>query len=232
MNEDARQQPLQETEPPPPSAILPRPCLMLVTEPMEPTRLTAIIRVAVAGGVDIVQIRDKTAQAGDLLKIVAVLRRSLPKTLLVLNSIPSSAQGGFGSGIHLPERGGGLSRIRKTLSTEALVGRSIHWVSAAQRAESEGADYLVAGTIFPSASHPDIAPAGLDFLEQVCRAVALPVLAIGGVTPERVGDCLRAGAAGVAVLSPIMRAADPFRAALQYRLALDREWQAAAGEVS
>jgi thiamine-phosphate diphosphorylase len=207
--------------------MLPRPCLMLVTEPrIEYTRLLTTIRLAVAGGVDIVQIRDKTAQAGDLCEIVAALRRALPQTLLVINGLMPSALAECGCGVHLPESAGGLRQIKEMLGRVALVGRSVHSVTAAQEAAREGADYLVAGTIFPSTSHPEIAPAGLGFLQSLCREVSVPVLAIGGVTPERVGDCLRAGAAGVAVLSPLMRAADPFQAARQYRTALDTEWQA------
>ena len=224
MKQAARRQPLQRNESPSPSGTMPRPCLMLVTEPMEPTRLIAIVRVAVAGGVDIVQIRNREAHLNDLKETVAALRRLLPQTLLVINTGTSAPAVGFGVGIHLPEHGGSLRQARETRDKQALIGRSVHSANAAQQAEEEGADYVAAGTVFASTSHPDVAPAGLGFLEEVCRAVSLPVLAIGGVTPERAGDCLRVGAAGVAVLSPIMHAADPYSTAQQFRLALDTTW--------
>ncbi len=222
MKADARQQAIQAEERTLSSRLgLPRPCLMLVTEPMERARLIATIRAAVSGGVDIVQIRDRTAQPKELNDIVSQLRLSMTQTLLVLNSVRPGEGADSGSGVHLPEEGPSLGQVRASLEAGALVGRSVHSVTAAQQAEREGADYLVAGTIFASASHPDITPAGLAFLEQICRAVSVPVIAIGGITPERVGGCLRVGAAGVAVLSAILHATDPFTAASQYRAALD-----------
>jgi thiazole tautomerase (transcriptional regulator TenI) len=92
-------------------------------------------------------------------------------------------------------------------------------VDAARAAVDWGADYLVAGTVFASASHPGEPAAGLAFLAQVCAAVRVPVLAIGGVTPANLADCLRAGAAGVAVLSPL-QGADPRAVAAAYVAAL------------
>jgi thiamine monophosphate synthase len=79
---------------------------------------------------------------------------------------------------------------------------------------------MIAGTIFGSASHPGVRPAGVGFLREVCAHVRRPVLAIGGVTPENATECLRAGAAGVAVLSPLMDAADPAAVAARYRAAM------------
>ena len=76
----------------------------------------------------------------------------------------------------------------------------VHSPAAATAAESEGADYVVYGPIWASASHPGVAPVGIDALVEVVRAVGVPVLAIGGVTPERVAECHDAGAAGYAAI--------------------------------
>src|SRR5262249_31057983 len=125
-------------------------------------------------------------------------------------------------GIHLPEgfmtvkEAHRLHRLRKI-----VVGRSVHSVASAIDAEAEGADYLIAGTIYHSQSHPNVEPQGCGFLEQVCNAVQIPVIAIGGIAPGNVKDCIAAGAAGVAVLSPIMRAENPGEVARAYRDALD-----------
>ena len=102
-----------------------------------------------------------------------------------------------------------------------MIGRSAHSIEAAIKAARIGADYLIAGTIFASHSHPAVAPAGLEFLRDVCAAVDIPVIAIGGITPVNAGDCIRAGAAGVAVMSPIMHADDPAGVARDYRAVLD-----------
>lgn len=128
-------------------------------------------------------------------------------------------------GVHLPEGRLTVEATRRILSPGDLVGRSVHSVDAACEAAAQGVDYLVAGTIFASQSHPDRPPAGLGFLRDVCAAAPVPVLAIGGVTPQNLKLCLEAGAAGVAVLSPIMRATDPKAAAQAYRVALDGNWK-------
>jgi thiamine-phosphate diphosphorylase len=194
---------------------------MLVTEPMDRTRLTDVVRAAVKGGVNAVQLRDKTLSPYELTLTAAVLKLYLRDTTLLVNGCPSAAKGAHASGVHLPEQAPGIPRARFIVGSESLVGRSVHTVESAVRAERQGADYLVAGTIFASQSHPGTEPAGLGFLREVCAAVRIPVIAIGGVTVENCADCLHAGASGVAVLSAILRAADPHVEAMRYRRNLD-----------
>jgi thiamine-phosphate diphosphorylase len=107
------------------------------------------------------------------------------------------------------------------MGEDAWIGRSVHSVAAAEGAAADGADYLIAGAIFATGSHPGAAPAGLGFLAEVAAAVGMPVVAIGGITPANAGDCLRAGARGVAVLSALMDAADPGAVAAAYRRAME-----------
>jgi len=102
--------------------------------------------------------------------------------------------------VHLPERDLPVAGARRLLGPDRLVGRSVHSVDAAVRAEAEGADYVVFGSVFASASHPGQEVAGLAALERVAAAVRIPVLAIGGVGADRVAACLAAGAAGFAAI--------------------------------
>ncbi len=81
----------------------------------------------------------------------------------------------------------------------------MHSAAAALQAEAEGADYLVFGSVFASATHPGQPAAGLEALQRVARAVRIPVLAIGGVDAERVAACLAAGAAGFAAIRYFQR---------------------------
>jgi thiamine-phosphate diphosphorylase len=199
-----------------------RALLMLVTAPRgSDDELVRTVAAAVAGGVDLVQLRDKEATAGALFRVGERLRDAIGgRALLVINR--SSLDGGApADGVHLPELGPSVAEAKRYLGEKAIVGRSVHSLAAAVAAEAEGADYLVAGTVFASPSHPDVPPAGLEYLREICAHVSIPVLAIGGVTPENAGDCLRAGAAGVAALSPLMRAADPEAVAAAYRTVLD-----------
>ena len=191
--------------------------LLLVTEPSP--RLPEIVRAAIAGGVDVVYYRDKSASE----QLLQVNEDMGPSTLLLTGLQLGVSR--IGDGVHLSENDMPVNAAREKLEAGTVIGRSIHSVGSARKAEKEGADYLVAGTIFASKSHPEIAPAGIGFLREVCCAVTVPVVAIGGITPERVGECIAAGAAGVAVLSPIMRAVDPQAVARTYREALDTAWK-------
>ena len=197
---------------------------MLVTEPSP--RLPGIVAESVAGGVDIVQWREKRGKGMGYNRAYAALTAALKEGApLVVNGNWETAAGLGARRVHLPEKSLPVGVVRHRIGARSLIGKSVHSVQSAEGAAKQGADYLIAGTIFASQSHPDGAPAGLDWLAEVCKAVSLPVLAIGGVTPENAAECLAAGAAGVAVLSAIMRAADPRAAAQAYRQALDAAWE-------
>jgi thiamine-phosphate diphosphorylase len=103
------------------------------------------------------------------------------------------------AGVNLPESDITVAEARNLLSRR-LVGRSVHSIAAAQQAEREGADYVIFGPVWESASHPGTKPAGLDALAQLVRSVGIPVLAIGGVTEARVNEILAVGAAGYAAI--------------------------------
>jgi len=100
----------------------------------------------------------------------------------------------------------------------------VHSVAAARQAEDEGADMVIAGTVFASKSHPGGATIGIDGLRAICEAVSIPVIGIGGITAENAGDVIRAGAKGVAVISAIVDAVDPRAAATALRRAIDEAW--------
>ncbi len=103
------------------------------------------------------------------------------------------------AGVNLPERDIS-ARDARTLLGDRLVGRSVHSVEAARQAESEGADYVLFGPVWESPSHPDRSRAGVGALAEVARAVRIPVVAIGGVTEQRIEECRAAGAAGYAAI--------------------------------
>lgn len=103
------------------------------------------------------------------------------------------------AGVNLPELDIDVAGARDLLG-ERLIGRSVHSVGVAMQAEREGADFVIFGPVWSSASHPGSAAAGVAELERVARSVRIPVLAIGGVTEERVATCHAAGAAGYAAI--------------------------------
>ena len=103
------------------------------------------------------------------------------------------------AGVNLPESDIGVADARNLLGRR-LVGRSVHSIKAAQQAEREGADFVIFGPVWESPSHLGSPPAGVAALELVARSVRIPVLAIGGVTEERIAECHGAGAAGYAAI--------------------------------
>jgi thiamine-phosphate pyrophosphorylase len=165
----------------------------------------AIVRDAAAGlraasrGATVLQLRDPAATARMVAREACrlVAEGAVP---VVVSARADLALAVGAAGVHLPERDLPIAGVRRLLGPDRLVGRSVHSVEGARRAEAEGADYVVFGSVFASASHPGQSVAGLAELERVAAAVRIPVLAIGGVDADRVAACLAAGAAGFAAI--------------------------------
>jgi len=180
--------------------------------------LPDVVAQAVAGGVNAVQLREKDLPAGELLALARRLRGVCgPGVLLLVNDRADVAILSGADGVHLGAESLPVAAVRACLPPSLLVGRSIHEVNEARQAEQDGADYLLAGSIFPSATHPNRGPAGPDFLRDLRARVGLPIVAIGGVSAETAPACWEAGAAGVAAISALLDAPDPAAAARALR---------------
>ncbi|WP_082312564.1 thiamine phosphate synthase [Chelatococcus sp. CO-6] len=109
-----------------------------------------------------------------------------------------------------PQGGGGQGAPSFTGAPHTLIGMSVHLPGEASTLDPETVDYVVAGPFAETASKPGYGPAlGVDGLAAIVRASPVPVIAIGGIAPANVADCLAAGAAGIAVMGSVMRADDP-----------------------
>jgi thiamine-phosphate pyrophosphorylase len=151
-------------------------------------------------GATILQIRDPHQTVRRLETEALRLVAASPVPVLV-NARADLALAAGAAGVHLPEHDLPVAAARRLLGPGVLIGRSVHSLDAARRAEAEGADYIVFGPVFPTASHPGRPAAGLAALGQVAAAVGLPVIAIGGVDGERAESCRLAGAAGFAAIA-------------------------------
>jgi thiamine-phosphate diphosphorylase len=123
-----------------------------------------------------------------------------------------------------------VADARSLLGAGARIGYSAHSALEVLQAETDGADFALAGTIFESGSHPGREAAGLRLLAECAERSALPVVAIGGITPARVASAVEAGAYGVAVLGGVWHAAEPAAAAAQYVAALSSAFPEAVTE--
>jgi thiamine-phosphate pyrophosphorylase len=103
------------------------------------------------------------------------------------------------AGVNLPERDIPVEDARTILGAR-LIGRSVHSLDSAVRAERQGADFVIFGPVWSSPSHSDSRPKGVKALARVARSLRIPVIAIGGVTEERIAECHGAGAAGYAAI--------------------------------
>ena len=161
-----------------------------------------------------VQLREKDLSARDLYELGTRVQNAIAgRAKLILNDRVDVALALNADGVQLPEDGFSVADARRIVGPNLLIGRSVHSVSGAVEAQSDGADFLIAGTIFPSPSHPYGPTQGVDFLRALCREVSLSILAIGGVTSQNVREVMEAGCSGVAVISAISEAEDPGAAA-------------------
>ncbi len=146
----------------------------------------------------ILQLRAPELTAAELEREAGELVASSPVPVLVSSRCDLCLAAGA-EGVNLPERDIGVADARVLLG-DRLVGRSVHSVDSARQAETDGADFVIFGPVWSSASHPEAASAGVEALALVARAVRIPVIAIGGVTQERIAECHAAGAAGYAAI--------------------------------
>ncbi|MGQ0734602.1 MAG: thiamine phosphate synthase [Acidobacteriota bacterium] len=161
---------------------------------------------AVRGGVDLVQIREADLQGAELAQLARECRARLANASarLVINDRLDVAIAANAHGVHLRADGVPPQSARAVAPPRFLVGRSVH--TREEAAAVRGADYLVAGTVFDTVSK-DGTRLGLEGLAGVVRAAgSRPVLAIGGITPDRIPDIKRAGARGVAVIGALLPA--------------------------
>ena len=204
------------------------PCLCLVTDRKlcDDDSLVERVAAAVAGGVDMVQLREKELPVGELMELALRLRPiTQDEALLVINDRLDVALAAGADGLHLPQDSLSVGHARR-VAPHILVGKSVHDLGSAELAAGEGASYLVLGTIFPTFSKPGAATGGLPRVSQVASKLNCPVLAIGGVDSSNVPSVMGAGAGGIAVVSAILGAPDPEEAARELKGAMIAAWEA------
>ena len=179
-----------------------------------------ITRRALAGGADVIQLRDKACGPGVLVRIGRVIREITRKhgALFIVNDRIDVALACDADGVHLGQDDLCAGVVRQIAPSGFIIGVSVGTVEEAILAEREGADYLALSPVFSTASKYNAGPGhGLTVLQDIRRNVSIPVIAIGGINTGNVRDVIAAGADGVAVISAVVGSPDITAAARHLR---------------
>lgn len=174
-----------------------------------------LIRQLVAGGVDLIQLRDKSLDDRQLLARCAILASSCRGTTTrwLINDRSDLALAANAHGVHLGQDDLPVAAARRILGPARIIGVSTHSIEQAHAAVLEGANYIAVGPVFPSRTKNFERFVGLDLVEAVVREISLPTFAIGGIDEESLPGLLVAGISRVAVQAAVVRAAQPGQAA-------------------
>jgi len=188
------------------------------TETLKGRPHALLTREVIRGGARVIQLRDKVSTRQELYPVAGEVRKICADAgvLFIVNDYLDLALAVDADGLHIGQTDLPLSEARRLLPPDKILGLSTQTVAQAIQAEKDGADYIGAGAVFPTTSKPDAKVSGLTMLSEIRKAVKLPVVAIGGITLQNIGEVIAAGADSAAVISAILSAQSPEEAARQF----------------
>lgn len=198
-------------------------CLVTDRRQTRDRDLVAVVGDCLAAGLRAVQVREKDLTAGELARLCRTLREvtRVAGALLIVNDRVDVALAVGADGVQRTTASLPIPDIRAVADKRLRVGASVHSLAEAIEAERDGADWVVFGPIYDTPSKRAYGPPqGVAALERVARSVQVPVIAIGGITVERVREVRDAGAHGVAVIAAILGADSPADATRAFLRAL------------
>jgi len=184
--------------------------------------LREILEAVITGGCQVVQLREKEWSTRQLLPLAQELRdraRNAGVTFIV-NDRLDVALAVEADGLHVGQDDLPAPIARQLLKPGMILGVSSHSLEQARQAQADGADYVAVGSIYPTGTKAEFQLVGAGLLPQVRPYIRVPLVAIGGITPGNVGEVIRAGADGVAVISAICAAPNPAQATRDFLTAI------------
>jgi len=180
---------------------------------------------AIRGGARVIQLRDKVQSKEKLLPLAQKLKNLCAEhnVLFIINDYLDVALGADADGLHLGQDDLPIQVARKLLPLGKILGCSVTTVDQATTAQSEGADYVAVGSMYPTPSKETVEVVGLERLRQIREAISLPLVAIGGITKDNAPEVIAAGADAVAVISAVLGAESPEEATRQIAESLETE---------
>jgi len=165
-----------------------------------------VAKQIIEGGARAIQLRDKQSKRKELLVVAQKLKElcSQAGILFIVNDYLDLALAADADGLHLGQEDLPLPVIRKELPIDRIVGCSVTTPAQATKAQNEGADYIAVGSIFPTTTKKGAIVVGVDIVKELKRIVSTPLVAIGGINQNNVGEVVAAGADVVAVISAVL----------------------------
>ena len=193
------------------------PTLYLITDSTYHTAdsLLATVDEALAGGATLVQLREKDAGGRAYLALAERVKAVTDRygVPLIIDDRADVALACDAAGVHVGAEDLPVEAVRRLLGPDKIVGATAKTIEAAVSAYAQGADYLGTGAVYPTTTHVTTKITPVETLNAICRAVPIPVIAIGGLTADNMGVLANSPIAGVAVVSAVMKAEDPRLAA-------------------
>ena len=185
--------------------------------------LYEVVKESLDGGVTFLQLREKKLDEEHFLEEAKELQKLCKeyKVPFIINDNVDIAVEIGADGVHVGQSDMEAGDVRAKLGPDKIIGVSAHTVEEALLAEKQGADYLGVGAVFPTSSKSDVGEMSYETLKAICKAVSIPVVAIGGISGENVGKLAGSGICGVAVISAIYAAKDVKAAAADLKTTVE-----------
>lgn len=183
-----------------------------------------LLEAVIEGGCRMIQLREKEWPSGRLFPLAKRLaaRCRQAGVTFILNDRVDLAIAVGADGVHLGQEDLPPAAARRLLPAGAILGLSTHSVDQARAVVAAGADYVAVGSIFPTGTKANFELVGLELIRQVRPHVSVPLVGIGGITPDNAGEVIRAGADGVAVISAVCGVPNPAAVSARFLAAIQR----------
>jgi len=195
-------------------------CIITDTQVQKKYSHIEIAKLAIKGGADIIQLRDKflsTSELIDTAKKISLLCKKSNVIFLVNDRVDVALVSGA-DGVHLGQEDIPIKDARKLLGKNKIIGGTAHNMREALACEKAGADYIGYGHIYPTASkHKPDKPKGTAKLKEIVNRIKIPVIAIGGITQENLSDVVKTGVHGAAFIGSVLKSKDPVKTIKEIR---------------
>jgi thiamine-phosphate pyrophosphorylase len=200
--------------------------LCVITDTAVQKRYThyEIAEMAVKGGADVVQLRDKTMPTGELIEAAIKIKNLCSKqnVLFIVNDRTDAALISNADGVHLGKEDISIKDARKLLGNNKIIGGTAHSLREAVQRQKEGADYVGFGHIYPTESKlKKEKPKGINYLKRVVKKVRIPIFAIGGINQANIKDVFGTGIHGAAVIGAVVKSKNPVKAVKKLKKAIN-----------